>query len=37
VTNAGPKERAGFIDAPLTGLDHNPARTMYPPTASADS
>jgi len=25
---SGPKERAGFIEAPLTGLAHNPASTM---------
>lgn len=32
---SGPRDRAGFMDAPLTGLDHRPARMMYPPTAMA--
>jgi len=27
-TSAGPMERAGFIDAPLIGLDHRPASAM---------
>ena len=27
-TSSGPKERAGFIDAPLMGLAQSPARTM---------
>jgi len=25
---SGPKERAGFIDAPLIGLDQSPASTI---------
>lgn len=33
-TSAGPSERAGFIDAPVTGAAHKPARLMYPATAS---
>ena len=28
LTNAGPNERAGFIEAPLTGAAHRPARAM---------
>jgi hypothetical protein len=28
LTSAGPNERAGFIDVPLTGADHKPARAM---------
>jgi hypothetical protein len=27
-TRSGPKDLAGFIDAPLIGLDHRPARMM---------
>ena len=27
-TRAGPSERAGFIDAPLTGAPHSPASAM---------
>src|SRR5665647_3327259 len=34
---SGPSERAGCIDAPLTGLAHRPARAMYAPTPTADS
>src|SRR6478672_6400745 len=34
---SGPNDRAGFIDAPLIGLDQRPASVMYPPTAIADS
>ncbi|MEO6996906.1 MAG: hypothetical protein ABI112_02370 [Terracoccus sp.] len=30
-------ERAGFIDALLTGMDHNPASAMYAETPSADT
>ena len=35
LTSAGPNERAGFIEVPLTGAAHSPARAMYPPTPSA--
>ncbi len=35
LTSAGPSERAGFIDVPLTGADQSPASAMYPPTPSA--
>ena len=31
MTSAGPKDRAGFIEAPLMGLDQSPARMMWPP------
>src|SRR3984885_7803059 len=34
-TSAGPNERAGFIDAPLTGAAQRPASATYPPTPSA--
>src|SRR4029077_5816816 len=34
---SGANDRTGFIDAPLSGLDHNPARAIYAPTATADS
>src|SRR5215471_14618831 len=37
LTSAGPSERAGFIDAPLTGEPHSPAKAMYPPTPNAAS
>src|SRR5205823_2425700 len=36
-TISGPSERAGFIEASVSGLDHNPARATYPPTATAES
>jgi len=35
-TSAGPSERAGFIDAPLTGLPINPSSAIVPPTANAE-
>ena len=28
LTSAGPNDRAGFIDVPLTGADHSPASAM---------
>jgi hypothetical protein len=28
LTSAGPNDRAGFIEVPLTGADHNPASAM---------
>src|SRR5579871_4724677 len=34
-TMSGPRDRAGFMDAPLTGAAQRPARPMYPPTANA--
>src|SRR3954464_4079932 len=34
-TRAGPSERAGVIDAPLTGAPPTPARGMWPPTPMA--
>jgi len=32
---SGPRERAGFIDAPLIGLANRPSRAMVAPTARA--
>src|SRR4029079_1445688 len=36
-TKTGPSDRAGFIDAPLTGDPHSPARAMQLPTPIAAS